>query len=203
MSELGEGLIFTVGGTNGLENGRQFDNAEGFSLALGVFCSRANDRRAVPQPLRSVDIGSRRHPDFRWKTERGTRPGPFLGRPSRPALRPRCSPALPSGFDCSRQRIQSIPHVFSRKVQPRSFVLGQFRSRRHTLFGAARSAPSGRHPGLAGTATRRPGACRRPWLRTDSAAWPMPCWNGNRLRTRPRTLRGDSAGYGSSGRSRH
>lgn len=36
MSELGSGLIFTVGGPQGLENSRQFDYATGFSLALGV-----------------------------------------------------------------------------------------------------------------------------------------------------------------------
>jgi len=36
MSELGDGLIFTVGGSNGLENEQQFNYADGFSLALGV-----------------------------------------------------------------------------------------------------------------------------------------------------------------------
>ena len=36
MSELGDGLIFTVGGPNGLENGKQFNYSNGFSLAIGV-----------------------------------------------------------------------------------------------------------------------------------------------------------------------
>lgn len=36
MSELGDGLIFTVGGTQGLENRQQFDYADGFSLMIGV-----------------------------------------------------------------------------------------------------------------------------------------------------------------------
>ncbi len=36
MSELGDGLIFTVGGSNGLENQKQFNYADGFSLAIGV-----------------------------------------------------------------------------------------------------------------------------------------------------------------------
>lgn len=36
MSELGSGLVFTVGGAQGLENTRQFDYANGFSLMLGV-----------------------------------------------------------------------------------------------------------------------------------------------------------------------
>lgn len=36
MSELGDGLIFTVGGPQGLENDKQFDYAGGFTLALGV-----------------------------------------------------------------------------------------------------------------------------------------------------------------------
>src|SRR5690606_33545931 len=36
MSELGNGLIFTVGGPAGLENQRQFNYADGFSLAIGV-----------------------------------------------------------------------------------------------------------------------------------------------------------------------
>ena len=36
MSELGDGLIFTVGGVKGLENRKQFDYADGFSLAMGV-----------------------------------------------------------------------------------------------------------------------------------------------------------------------
>lgn len=36
MSELGDGLIFTVGGTNGLENQQQFNYADGFSVAIGV-----------------------------------------------------------------------------------------------------------------------------------------------------------------------
>lgn len=40
MSELGDGLIFTVGGTHGLENPQQFSYADGFSVAIGV-----------PQPL--------------------------------------------------------------------------------------------------------------------------------------------------------
>ncbi|MFA5488767.1 MAG: hypothetical protein WC284_06040 [Candidimonas sp.] len=36
MSELGDGLIFTVGGPKGLENQAQFDYAGGFTLAIGV-----------------------------------------------------------------------------------------------------------------------------------------------------------------------
>ena len=36
MSELGDGLIFTVGGVEGLENPRQFNYADGFTLAMGV-----------------------------------------------------------------------------------------------------------------------------------------------------------------------
>ncbi|HHF7374962.1 hypothetical protein [Legionella bozemanae] len=36
MSELGDGLIFTVGGANGLENQQQFNYADGFSVAIGV-----------------------------------------------------------------------------------------------------------------------------------------------------------------------
>lgn len=36
MSELGSGLIMTVGGTKGLENPQQFSYADGFSLAIGV-----------------------------------------------------------------------------------------------------------------------------------------------------------------------
>ncbi|MFO2767448.1 hypothetical protein SCX93_12955 [Legionella pneumophila serogroup 1] len=36
MSELGDGLIFTVGGTQGLENQQQFNYADGFSVAIGV-----------------------------------------------------------------------------------------------------------------------------------------------------------------------
>jgi hypothetical protein len=40
MSELGDGLIFAVGGTHGLENQQQFNYADGFSLAIGVPLSR-------------------------------------------------------------------------------------------------------------------------------------------------------------------
>ncbi|WP_112219187.1 hypothetical protein [Legionella quinlivanii] len=36
MSELGDGLIFAVGGSNGLENQRQFNYRDGFSVAIGV-----------------------------------------------------------------------------------------------------------------------------------------------------------------------
>lgn len=36
MSELGDGLVFTVGGTHGLENQQQFNYADGFSVAIGV-----------------------------------------------------------------------------------------------------------------------------------------------------------------------
>ncbi len=36
MSELGSGLVFTVGGTQGLENEKSFNYADGFSLGLGV-----------------------------------------------------------------------------------------------------------------------------------------------------------------------
>lgn len=36
MSELGDGLVFAVGGTEGLENKQQFNYADGFSLAFGV-----------------------------------------------------------------------------------------------------------------------------------------------------------------------
>lgn len=36
MTELGKGLVFTVGGTQGLENEQSFNYADGFSLGLGV-----------------------------------------------------------------------------------------------------------------------------------------------------------------------
>ena len=36
MSEVGEGLVFTVGGAKGLENEAQFSYADGFSVAVGV-----------------------------------------------------------------------------------------------------------------------------------------------------------------------
>lgn len=36
MSELGDGLVFVVGGPNGLENPRQFSYADGFELAIGT-----------------------------------------------------------------------------------------------------------------------------------------------------------------------
>ena len=36
MSELGDGLVFTVGGTQGLESDKAFNYADGFSLGLGV-----------------------------------------------------------------------------------------------------------------------------------------------------------------------
>jgi len=36
MSELGDGLVFTVGGTKGLENDKPFNYADGFSLGMGV-----------------------------------------------------------------------------------------------------------------------------------------------------------------------
>ncbi|WP_051237583.1 hypothetical protein [Ottowia thiooxydans] len=36
MSELGDGLVFTVGGPRGLENQKQFNDADGFSVAIGV-----------------------------------------------------------------------------------------------------------------------------------------------------------------------
>lgn len=36
MTELGNGLVFTVGGTTGLENEKSFNYADGFSLGLGV-----------------------------------------------------------------------------------------------------------------------------------------------------------------------
>lgn len=36
MSELGSGLVFTVGGTPGLENEKSFNYADGFSIGLGV-----------------------------------------------------------------------------------------------------------------------------------------------------------------------
>lgn len=36
MSELGDGLIFAVGGASGLENSQQFDYADGFSLIVGA-----------------------------------------------------------------------------------------------------------------------------------------------------------------------
>jgi hypothetical protein len=42
MSELGEGLIFTVGGAKGLENKKQFNYANGFSVAIGVPQSMSN-----------------------------------------------------------------------------------------------------------------------------------------------------------------
>src|SRR5690606_16758563 len=36
MSELGDGLVFAVGGSEGLENQQQFSYADGFTLAIGV-----------------------------------------------------------------------------------------------------------------------------------------------------------------------
>ncbi|HWL28185.1 MAG TPA: hypothetical protein VNQ97_04695, partial [Burkholderiaceae bacterium] len=36
MSELGDGIIFAVGGPEGLENPKQFDYADGFSLIVGA-----------------------------------------------------------------------------------------------------------------------------------------------------------------------
>ena len=36
MSELGSGLVFTVGGTQGLENEQAFNYADGFSLGIGI-----------------------------------------------------------------------------------------------------------------------------------------------------------------------
>ena len=36
MSELGDGLVFSVGGVNGLENPEQFNYADGFSLVIGA-----------------------------------------------------------------------------------------------------------------------------------------------------------------------
>ena len=47
MSELGSGLVFTVGGTPGLENEKSFNYADGFSLGLGVPLSLVN-RQNVP-----------------------------------------------------------------------------------------------------------------------------------------------------------
>jgi len=47
MSELGDGLIFTVGGVQGLENQKQFNYADGFSLAIGVPSSMTN-RASTP-----------------------------------------------------------------------------------------------------------------------------------------------------------
>ena len=42
MSELGDGLVFTVGGSEGLTNGKSFNYAEGFSVAIGVPQSQVN-----------------------------------------------------------------------------------------------------------------------------------------------------------------
>ena len=42
MSELGDGLIFTVGGPTGLENDKQFDYANGFSVEIGLPQSMRN-----------------------------------------------------------------------------------------------------------------------------------------------------------------
>lgn len=47
MSELGDGLIFTVGGPRGLPNEDQFDYAGGFSVAIGVPESM-QDRASTP-----------------------------------------------------------------------------------------------------------------------------------------------------------
>lgn len=43
MSELGDGLVFTVGGPHGLENQKQFSYADGFSVAIGVPKSMLNE----------------------------------------------------------------------------------------------------------------------------------------------------------------
>ncbi len=48
MSELGSGLIFAVGGTEGLENDKQFSYADGFSVAIGVPKSQ---EKAINKPL--------------------------------------------------------------------------------------------------------------------------------------------------------
>ncbi len=48
MSELGDGLVFAVGGTQGLENPKQFNYAGGFSVAIGVPQNKVND---VNSPL--------------------------------------------------------------------------------------------------------------------------------------------------------
>lgn len=47
MSELGDGLIFTVGGTQGLENPDQFNYAGGFQVTMGVPSSVANTDTAL------------------------------------------------------------------------------------------------------------------------------------------------------------
>lgn len=47
MNELGSGLVFTVGGVQGLENGQPFNYADGFSLLLGV-PPALNGREDVP-----------------------------------------------------------------------------------------------------------------------------------------------------------
>ncbi|RUR10296.1 hypothetical protein ELY15_08260 [Legionella sp. km772] len=44
MSELGDGLVFTVGGTRGLENPQAFNYADGFSVAIGVPQSQINEQ---------------------------------------------------------------------------------------------------------------------------------------------------------------
>ncbi|WP_222946875.1 hypothetical protein [Caballeronia sp. EK] len=48
MSELGDGLIFAVGGGNGLENQQHFSYADGFSVAIGVPSSMVGN---VTMPL--------------------------------------------------------------------------------------------------------------------------------------------------------
>jgi hypothetical protein len=47
MSELGDGLIFTVGGPRGLENAKQFDYAGGFFLNIGVPQALVNDAKPL------------------------------------------------------------------------------------------------------------------------------------------------------------
>ncbi|MFM0515177.1 hypothetical protein [Paraburkholderia sp. RL17-373-BIF-A] len=42
MSELGDGLVFTVGGSGGLANNQHFNYADGFSVAIGVPVSMLN-----------------------------------------------------------------------------------------------------------------------------------------------------------------
>jgi hypothetical protein len=56
MSEQGDGLVFTVGGTQGLENEKAFNYADGFSVGLGV--PQAIDGKLNVQMLKKYGVCS-------------------------------------------------------------------------------------------------------------------------------------------------
>lgn len=58
MSELGEGLIFTVGGPKGLENQQSFNYKDGFSVAIGVPVNKANRSLIKSYGVCSIETGN-------------------------------------------------------------------------------------------------------------------------------------------------